>query len=175
MRRVQAAALELFEARGFDAVSIEEVARAAEVGAATVYRNFATKERLVLWDEYDPPLLAALAERLTSAEPLAAMQAALEATLARLHAREAERILRRARLVRATPALTRASSADQAALAAAIAAVLDASGKTRDALASQVVAAVLVAVLVAALDHWLAQEGRLPLARCLRMAFARLP
>src|SRR5688572_5367592 len=28
------------------------------VGVATVYRYFGTKERMVLWDEYDPMLLA---------------------------------------------------------------------------------------------------------------------
>jgi len=35
MARIQAAALDLFEAQGFDQVSIEVVARAAEVGPPT--------------------------------------------------------------------------------------------------------------------------------------------
>jgi AcrR family transcriptional regulator len=45
---IRSAALELFMDRGFDAVSVEEVARAADVGASTVYRHFPTKEDLVL-------------------------------------------------------------------------------------------------------------------------------
>ena len=45
---IRAAALELFVDRGFVAVSIEEVADAADVGASTVYRHFPTKEDLVL-------------------------------------------------------------------------------------------------------------------------------
>jgi AcrR family transcriptional regulator len=64
MRHVQLTALGLFEAHGFDAVTIEEVASAARVSASTVYRPFDTKEGLVIWDEYDPVLLRALAERL---------------------------------------------------------------------------------------------------------------
>jgi len=45
---IRTAALTLFLDRGFDAVSVEEVADAADVSASTVYRNFATKEDLVL-------------------------------------------------------------------------------------------------------------------------------
>ena len=45
---IRAAAVELFVRHGFDAVSVEEVADAADVGASTVYRHFPTKEDLVL-------------------------------------------------------------------------------------------------------------------------------
>ena len=47
---IRSAALQLFMDRGFDAVSVEEVADAADVSASTVYRNFGTKEDLVLAD-----------------------------------------------------------------------------------------------------------------------------
>lgn len=45
---IRRAALELFMDRGFDTVSIEEVAEAADVAPSTVYRHFPTKEDLVL-------------------------------------------------------------------------------------------------------------------------------
>jgi AcrR family transcriptional regulator len=45
---IRTAALDLFMDRGFDAVSVEQVAEAADVGASTVYRHFPTKEDLVL-------------------------------------------------------------------------------------------------------------------------------
>src|SRR5262249_52601064 len=64
MRHVQLTALGLFEKHGFDTVTIEEIAKAARVSAPTIYRYFSTKEGLVLWDDYDPLLLRALAERL---------------------------------------------------------------------------------------------------------------
>lgn len=42
-----AAALELFETRGFDAVAVPEIANAAGVATGTIYRYFETKEALV--------------------------------------------------------------------------------------------------------------------------------
>ena len=60
MHRIQAAALDLFERHGFDAVSIEQVADAAEVSPSTVYRYFGTKEGLVVHDEYDDRVLKLL-------------------------------------------------------------------------------------------------------------------
>ena len=59
---VRAMAIELFAARGFDAVSVEQVASAADVSPSTVYRHFPTKEDLVLSTvvERQAALLAAL-------------------------------------------------------------------------------------------------------------------
>ncbi|MFH5878936.1 TetR/AcrR family transcriptional regulator [Arthrobacter sp. NA-172] len=44
--RIVEIARALFRAKGFDAVSMDEVAKAAEVGAGTLYRHFPTKESL---------------------------------------------------------------------------------------------------------------------------------
>jgi AcrR family transcriptional regulator len=44
---IAAAALELFQARGFDAVTVADVARAADVSEKTVFNHFPTKEDLV--------------------------------------------------------------------------------------------------------------------------------
>ncbi len=72
MRHVQSVALEMFKERGFDAVSIEQVADAALVSPSTIYRYFGTKEGLVLHDEYDDrireSLSSCLAEGLSLAE-----------------------------------------------------------------------------------------------------------
>ena len=53
MRTIQEQALDLFDARGFNAVTIEEIAAAAEVSPSSVYRYFGTKEGLVVADEFD--------------------------------------------------------------------------------------------------------------------------
>ena len=44
---IAAAAMRLFHARGFDAVTVAEVARAADVSEKTVFNHFPTKEDLV--------------------------------------------------------------------------------------------------------------------------------
>jgi AcrR family transcriptional regulator len=58
-------AARLFHARGFDAVSVAEIARAAEVSEQTVYNYFSTKEALVLDEDaaYAARLVAMVADR----------------------------------------------------------------------------------------------------------------
>jgi AcrR family transcriptional regulator len=53
MRTIQERALDLFDERGFDAVTIEEIAAAADVSPSSVYRYFGTKEGLLVADEFD--------------------------------------------------------------------------------------------------------------------------
>jgi len=55
----------LFVDRGFDAVSVAEVARAAEVAEATVFNYFPTKEDLVYYgmEAFEAELLRAISER----------------------------------------------------------------------------------------------------------------
>ncbi len=62
-QRLQRHALALFEARGFDEVTVEEVARAAGVSHMTFYRHFPTKESVVLDDPYDPVIGEAVARQ----------------------------------------------------------------------------------------------------------------
>ncbi|MCB9558995.1 MAG: TetR family transcriptional regulator [Kofleriaceae bacterium] len=174
MRRVQAAALDLFEARGYDAVTIEDIARAAEVSAPTVYRNFGSKERIVLWDEYDPSLLDDVAARLATAPPLAAVRDALEAALDRIYADDRDRILRRTRLLMRHPALRAASAGDQTGFRDALAAVLRGRRAVPDELDAAVLAAAVVGALAVAVEHWERQDGKVALGTILRRAFARL-
>lgn len=50
MARIQDVAFDLFDEYGFDAVTIERIASAAEVSPSSVYRYFGTKEGIVLHD-----------------------------------------------------------------------------------------------------------------------------
>jgi AcrR family transcriptional regulator len=174
MRRVQEAALTLFERRGFDAVSIEEIAEAAGVGPATVYRNFGAKERLVLWDEYDPMLLDAIARELADHAPIAAVERAVTSSLTAVYREDFARILRRARLIRATPALATTAESDQRILRQALAAVLLKARAVRDELEARVFAAALVGALAAGVERWLNGGGKEPLSRSFARAFACL-
>ena len=174
MRRVQKAALDLFEAQGFAGVTIEEIAAAAEVGPATVYRNFGSKERLVLWDDFDPQLFAAIAARLPGTPPARAVLDATLVTLAPLYETERSRILRRARLVFGEPVLRDAAAADMRAMREALADLFVARKATERGLEAHVVAAATVATLEMAIAEWVRVRGRIGLAAVLRCAFRHL-
>ena len=66
--------MSLFLERGFDQVSVAEVARAADVSEATVFNYFPTKEDLVYerMDAFEQELLAAVRERSAGETPLRA-------------------------------------------------------------------------------------------------------
>lgn len=99
-------ALELFEARGFDEVTVEEIAEAAMVSPRTFYRYFGTKEG-VLYDDHEGQL-ELLHEIITSHPaadpPLTAVQAAV-VELARQSTQDLDLGLRRLRLSEATTSL----------------------------------------------------------------------
>jgi AcrR family transcriptional regulator len=86
-RNILLAAAAQFSARAFDQVQMDDIARAAGVGKATLYRYFASKEDLYLesFDEVltalDQRLAAAAAAPVPPAEQLARMIEALVETL----------------------------------------------------------------------------------------------
>lgn len=50
---ITTAALILFEKQGFDATTVEQIARAARLSSATVFRHFPSKEDILFGDEDD--------------------------------------------------------------------------------------------------------------------------
>lgn len=174
MRRVQAAALDLFERHGFADVTVEAIAQAAGVGPATIYRNFETKERIVLWDDYDADLLARIGQVLPSPTPLAAVRDALVAAIDDVYAEDRERILRRTRLLLDHAAIGDRARADQAVFAGLLGDVFAERRAFGDALARRVAAHAIAGALEAAVVAWARSSGKLRLSHWLRRAFAAL-
>jgi AcrR family transcriptional regulator len=163
MREAQLRAIELFTERGFDAVTVQEVADASAVSVVSLYRWFGTKERLVLWDEYDPAIFMAIGERLPAQPPLEAVRDALVAELDRLYDAEHELVLARTRLIYREPALLAATMEDMKAMQAALADLFQAAG-VGGAMEREVLAVTCVGVLVTAIDHWQREDGATSLA-----------
>ena len=174
MREVQAAALDLFEANGYEAVSVEAIAAAAGVSAPTVYRHFGTKERIVLWDDYDPDLLAAIAHHARRLSPLAAVEAGLIAALDAVYETDAKRVLRRAKLLSRQPELRAANAPLMAELRAGLGTVLIAAYPRLGEPQAELLAAVVVVALEHAVGRWVEQRGKTPLKLQFSEAFADL-
>lgn len=172
MRRVQTEALRLFEARGFAAVTVDDIASAAKVGPASVYRNFGTKEGVVLWDEYDPRLLDGIAARLASQPPLEAARDAVLDALSEVYTRDRERILQRARLMLAEPSLIAANAAQQEAFRGALA---QAFRKGRSIVEADALAAVVLGLLDATVREWARKDGKLSMSSIVRKTFGFFP
>ncbi|HWG23789.1 helix-turn-helix domain-containing protein [Actinospica sp.] len=78
------AALRLFLARGFEQVTIAEIAEAADVSVATVFNHFSSKEALVLDEdgEREAKLVAAVRDRRAGSSVVAALHEHFAAELA---------------------------------------------------------------------------------------------
>ena len=87
-QRISDVATALFFARGFDAVTLDEIALAAKVSKMTVFNYFARKEELMLDREDDLKLLPfrqALRERPKGQAPIDALRALVAALSAAKH------------------------------------------------------------------------------------------
>ncbi len=170
-RSVQRSALAMFKQRGFDEVTVEEIAREAEMAASTVYRHFSTKEAIVLWDEHEGAIDAALGSKLGSVPPLQAMREAFVEALGGRYDGDLEFQLERIKFIYATEqihaAAVEADFRDRAELAVALRKAL--SRKHQDS-ASLLAGAALLAVDVA-IEQWQASGAKRPLTRYLNKSF----
>jgi AcrR family transcriptional regulator len=104
-------ALRQFTKRGFDHVTVEDIAQACDVSPRTFFRYFASKEDVLFADSdiQRARLLGVLASQPADMPPLRGLQAAV-LTVAADYAEHLEPILLRHRIVAATPCLrTRAA------------------------------------------------------------------
>ena len=172
MRAVQSAALRLFSKRGFAEVTVEEIAAEAGVGPATVYRNFGSKERVLLWDEYDPVLFrrigaapacrdAALMPFATaSSKPWTKSTARTPPASCGAPASFAARHRCWRRRLPTWPPCVRASQSYWP--------------RPANDFRRRIMAAAVVGALNASIDRWIDERGKTPLRKILKKAFAEL-
>jgi AcrR family transcriptional regulator len=170
---IERAALDLFSARGFDAVTLAEVADAAEVGQRTLFRYFSDKEELLFGDDHALRLrLGELLAVRPEHEP--ATTAALEAVLGLAPMWQDSRELgrRRRAVIDASPALAARERAKHSAYEQVLLGGLVARGLDRPA--ARLLSRVSVTCFDEAVTRWLDDDDpqRPGLAHRVREAFA---
>jgi len=98
-------AFRLFDANGYAATTIEQIADAAEVSPSTFFRYFPSKESLLLADDLDPLVLAAFKAQPPDLSPSQAIRRAYETTMAGLSPDQLEFESTRQRLIFSIPEL----------------------------------------------------------------------
>lgn len=174
MRAIQERALDLFDERGFAAVTIEEIAAAAEVSPSSVYRYFGTKEGIVVADEFDRVSPETLKDFLDPGDPIGSLLRAVRAYESGpegAHGAETTREgpqvekspWRRVRYFFAEPSVRTAVCATLDRASRRIAPLIAATGELTETQA-RVVTNALVFGYFAALEQWYLDGGSRPIA-----------
>ncbi len=156
---IRQAAYRLFDEQGYEATSVDRIAEEAEVSPSTVFRYFPTKEDIVLTDEYDPLLHAALVARPAGEPPATALRNAVvevfEQAMSQDPGREPAEAHQRMRLVRDVPALRARMAEHMSATSRFLTSALaERTGLPEDALELRVCTGALLGALTEALFHW---------------------
>jgi TetR/AcrR family transcriptional regulator, regulator of mycofactocin system len=165
-------ALELFAARGFAEVSVDDVAQAAGIGRRTLFRYYASKNAIP-WGDFDTHL-AHLRDLLKDVDPGVPLGEALRAALLAFNTFDESETVRhrqRMRVILQTAELQAYSMTMYAGWREVIAgfAARRLGAKTTDLL-PQTVAWTMLGVALSAYEYWLSDES-VPLPEALGKAF----
>lgn len=155
MARIQAVALDLFDERGYEAVTVEQIAEASDVSPSSVYRYFGSKEQIVLLGEFEFDVSDARLDAAADGSPADVTRQVLRAVMDHLVGDDEERTRRQMRHVMSEPAL-------EVALAGQVYAASETLGEVfaqrldrpADDLEVQVLSHVVVGALLGGLHHW---------------------
>jgi AcrR family transcriptional regulator len=153
--RLQEVALDLIAGQGFEATTVEQIARAAGVSQMTFFRHFPTKDAVVLSDPFDPQIAAAVAVQPGGVPPLARVCRGLRVALAELALPDQRQVRQRVRIVGQTPGLARGVWGNTVATQEVLTAALAEHAPEPDA---RVAAAAVMGALTAALLDWGSRE-----------------
>jgi AcrR family transcriptional regulator len=152
---IQQHAMRLFRQRGYQATTVEQIAEAAEISPSTFFRYFPTKEDVVIQDDYDPVILAAIQAQPAELSPLQAVRGAMRAALGAIPAAEMAAVHERSKLIMAVPELRAATLQNLTLTTRMLAeAVAKRVGRDPDDFAVRTFAWTLLGVWMSVLFHW---------------------
>ncbi|WP_199423174.1 TetR/AcrR family transcriptional regulator [Actinotalea solisilvae] len=170
--RLRRSALALFVERGFDAVTVVDVAAAAGVSHMTFFRHFATKEDVLLDDPYDEVIVDAVLAQDARLPALEQVRLGFLAAWGALPEPAADETRARVRLVAGHPALrARAWENNRRTGDLVVAALVDRGVPPVDA---RVAAGACLGALLEALLAWGAADPDEPLGPLVRHALGLL-
>ena len=159
--RLQNAALELFEERGFDRVTVEDIAAAAGVSHMTFFRHFGSKDRVLLDDPFDPMIAMAVAATDPQLPAIERVAAGFLAVLPSIDPADDAAVRRRLRIAVGNPALEGGMAANTRATQDAIVATGATPSERRDL---KIAAAGCLGALMVALLDWAVDDADSTLA-----------
>jgi AcrR family transcriptional regulator len=158
---IQKEALRLFSEQGYEQTTVEQIAEAATISPATVYRYFKSKEDLVVTDEYDPIVIQSLMDRPADEPLIDSVRAVMTGVLAEYFVRDRDLLIARHQLVKKTPALQAASFEEQERTTVAFAALIARHlRRPVDDLDVRIACGALTGALQEAFGAWLSEGGK---------------
>lgn len=167
---LQDTAVRLFAEQGYDATTVEQIARVAGVSHMTFFRHFATKDAVILDDGFDPSIAAAVAATPASLRPLTRVCTGLRAALSHVDIPEQEQVRQRVRIAAQHPSLRMGMHANTETTREAVVRVLVEDGC--EEFDARVAAAAVLAALTVAVQEWCLSDDEGPMSARLHAALA---
>jgi AcrR family transcriptional regulator len=148
---IQARALALFAAQGYEATTVQQIAATAEVSESTFFRYFPTKADVVLWDDFDPLIIEAFRRQPPELDAIGALRAATRDAFAQLTREQLDDQRERTKLTFTVPEL-RARMLDQLIVAMQMLAelVAERTGRPREDIHVRAFAGAVIGAILAA-------------------------
>ncbi|MFD4115614.1 TetR/AcrR family transcriptional regulator [Streptomyces niveus] len=162
---IREATYRLITDQGYEATTVEQIAAAAEVSPSTVFRYFPTKEDIVLTDEFDPVMEAAIRARPADEPPLESLRAVLRQAVEAILADQSEELLQRSKLMLEIPAVRARMTETMAETSLLLSrAVADRTGRDEGDLEVRVFTASVMAALREVTIYWAEHDQKENLA-----------
>jgi AcrR family transcriptional regulator len=170
-RAIRAAAFGRFAEQGYEATTVDQIAADADVSPSTFFRYFPAKEDLVITDDYDPIMEAALRARPLGEPMLESMRQAMVQPLRAVLADERDDMLLRMRLLQANPAVRARSLVELNRSRDMLLQIFaERTGRPATDLALRVQITALLACSAEAVEYWAERNGEDDLIQLLEQA-----